>query len=164
MLDRQINLFKVDTNAFLTQEEKDKRKKLVKLKKVREKIYKKVGNREKSIQETVKKLIEQKKYGKHLDKYEEWLIRFTNVIKDEEKAWKEFILKSASDAVEYNNTHEEKCIRTLDERYLSYIDQSDGVRKVNLSNVISMFESTLSRSFGIKVDELTYDIFVLEIF
>ena len=37
-LDRQINLFKVDTNAFLTDEEKENRKYLVKLKKVREKI------------------------------------------------------------------------------------------------------------------------------
>ena len=35
MLDRQINLFKVDTNAFLTEEEKDERKYLVKLKKAR---------------------------------------------------------------------------------------------------------------------------------
>ena len=164
MLYRQINLFKVDTNAFLTEEEKETRKYLVKLKKVREKIYKRVGNRESSIQKTVKRLSERKKQGKQLDKYEEWLIHFTDVIKKEEKEWKEFILKSASDVVEYNNTHEEKHIRVLDERYLSYIDKSDGIRKVNLSNVISMFESTLSRSFGIEVDALTYDIFVLEIF
>lgn len=164
MLDRQINLFKVDTNAFLTEEEKKQRKYLVKLKKVREKVYKRVGNREDSIQKTVKKLKEREAKGKVLEKYESWLVYFSEVIKEEEKAWKEFILQSAKEAVEYNNIHEEKHIRELDERYLSYIDKSDGMRKVNLSNVISMFESTLSRSFNIGVDELTYDIFVLEIF
>ena len=70
MLDRQINLFKVDTNAFLTDEEKENRKYLVKLKKVREKIYKRVGNREDTMRETVKKLITRKNNGKELTKYE----------------------------------------------------------------------------------------------
>ena len=164
MLDRQINLFKVDTNAFLTNEEKENRKYLVKLKKVREKIYKKIDNREGSIKETVDKLRVQRAKGIDLKKYEYYLIIFTDKIKEEEAKWKAYILKSAADAVEYNNTHEEKHIRTLDERYLSYIDSADGQRKVNLSNVIAMFESTLSRSFNIGIDELTYDIFVLEIF
>jgi hypothetical protein len=39
-----------------------------------------------------------------------------------------------------------------------------GTKKINVSNIIAMFESTLSRSFGIGVNELTYDIFVLEIY
>lgn len=165
MLDRQINLFKVDTNAFLTNEEKEHRKYLVKLKKVREKVYKRVGNREDSIKDTVKKLIKQEQEGRKLLKYENILIKLTDLIKSEEKTWKEYILTSARDAVKYNNTHEDnKHIRELDERYLSYIDKADGERKVNLSNVIAMFESTLSRSFEIEINELTYDIFVLEIF
>jgi hypothetical protein len=164
MLDRQVNLFKVDTNAFLTNEEKEHRKYLVKLKKVREKVYKKVGNREETMKDTINKLKNNCANGKNLTKYEKYLIHFTNLIKSEEHIWKEYILQSAKDAVEYNNTHNDKHIRELDERYLSYIDQTDGVKKVNLSNVISMFESTLSRSFGISTNELTYDIFVLEIF
>jgi len=164
MLDRQINLFKVDTNAFLTNEEKEHRKYLVKLKKVREKVYKNIDNRENSIKDTVNKLIKQEQEGRKLLKYENILIKLTDLIKSEEKTWKEYILASARDAVEYNNTHKDKNIRELDERYLSFIDKSDGEKKVNLSNVIAMFESTLSRSFGIKVNELTYDIFVLEIF
>lgn len=164
MLDRQINLFKVDTNAFLTNEEKEHRKYLVKLKKVREKIYKRVGNREDTMKETIDKLKKQKAEGKELAKYEEYLIYFTELIKSEEHIWKEYILQSAKDAVEYNKTHDDKHIRTLDERYLSYIDMTDGEKKINLSNVIAMFESTLSRSFDIKINELTYDIFVLEIF
>ena len=68
MLDRQINLFKVDTNAFLTDEEKQYRKYLVKLKKVREKVYKKIGNRESSIKETVNKLRDQYFKGKELSR------------------------------------------------------------------------------------------------
>lgn len=162
-LDRQINLFKVDTNAFLTDEEKKHRKRLVKLKKVREKIYKRVGNRQSSIEKTVKVLKQREEDGKKLAKYDEWLIKFTEIIKEEEKAWKTYILESAANAVEYNNTHDEKHIRTLDERYLSYTD-SEGNKRKNVSNMISMFESTLSRSFEIGVNELTYDIFVLEIF
>jgi len=165
MLDRQINLFKVDTNAFLTEEENKNRKRLVKLKKVREKIYKKkIGNRESTIKKTVKKLKEREVVGRSLTKYEKDLIVFTDLISSEEKKWKEYILKSAKDAVEYNNNHEDKHIRVLDERYLSYIDKVTGTKKINVSNIIAMFESTLSRSFGIGVNELTYDIFVLEIY
>ena len=164
MLDRQINLFKVDTNAFLTEYEKEQRVLLVKYKKIRDKIYKSISNRESSMNKTVRKLRIRKSNGKKLEPNEECLIRIVEMIKIEEKKWKTFILQSAKDAVEYNNTHEEKHIRELDERYLSYVDRDDGQRKVNLSNVIAMFESSLSRSFEIDINELTYDIFVLEIF
>ena len=153
-LDRQINLFKVDTNAFLTDEEKEHRKYLVKLKKVREKIRKRLPkyNKKKNVQ------------GESTTKYEDWFLVFEEKISEEEKIWKEYILQSAKDSVNYNNTHTDKHIRTLDERYLSYVDRNTGERRINLSNVISMFESTLSRSFEIATNELTYDIFVLEIF
>ena len=163
-LDKQINLFKVDTNAFLFDEEKEHRKYLVKLKKVREKIYKRVKNHESTINKTVKLLKKKQKEGKQLEKYENFLILFTKIINNEEKKWKAYIIDSAKKNVEYNNTNENKNIRQLDERYLSYIDVVDGTKKVNLSNVISMFESTLSRSFNIKTNELTYDIFVVEIY
>lgn len=164
-LDRQINLFKVDTNAFLTDEEKENRKYLVKLKKVREKIRKRLPKYKKKENEKEKNIIKAKiEQGENITKYEEWFVRFEDKISEEEKVWKEYILKSAKDAVEYNNTHSEKHIRILDERYLSYIDKNTGEKRINLSNVISMFESTLSRSFEIATNELTYDIFVLEIF
>lgn len=165
MLDRQINLFKVDTNAFLTKEENEHRKYLVKLKRIREKIYKKIDNREDTMMETISKLKKYQIDGKVLKKYETYLLVFSDLIKSEEKIWKKYILESAKNAVDYNNTHpDDKHIRILDERYLSYIDSIDGKRKVNLSNVIAMFESTLSRSFNIDINELTYDIFVLEIY
>ena len=165
MLDRQINLFKVDTNAFLFPEENEKRRYLIKLKKVRESFYKtRIDNRESDINQTVKKLIQRQEAGNSLKKYEEALIRFTEVIKKEEVKWKNFILNSAAENVKYNDTHKRKRIRELNENYLSYIDRYDGYKKVNLTNVVSMFESTLSRSFNIQRDELTYDIFIVEIY
>lgn len=165
MLDRQINLFKVDTNAFLFPEENEQRKYLIKLKKVRESFYKtRIDNRESDINQTVKKLEARRNNGDDLKKYEEALIRFTDVIKKEEVKWKNFILNSAAENVKYNDTHKRKKIRNLNESYLSYIDRYDGFKKVNLTNVVSMFESTLSRSFNIQRDELTYDIFIVEIY
>lgn len=165
MLDRQINLFKVDTNAFLFPEENEQRRYLIKLKKVRESFYKtRIDNRESDINQTVKRLIQRQEDGYKLKKYEEALIRFTEVIKREEIKWKNFILNSASENVKYNDTHKRKKIRQLNENYLSYIDRQDGYKKVNLTNVVSMFESTLSRSLEIQKDELTYDIFIVEIY
>lgn len=164
-LDRQINLFKVDTNAFLTEEEKENRKYLVKLKKVRELTRKKLPKYKKQENEKEKDIINKKVVnGESIAKYEKYFLILEDKIAEEEKIWKNYILTSAKNAVEYNNTHDEKHIRTLDERYLSYIDKKTGEKRVNLSNVISMFESTLSRSFNIATNELTYDIFVLEIF
>lgn len=161
-LDRQINLFKVDTSAFLTKAEKDKKTYLVKLKKIQEKIYKHVSNRKKTLEETIKELNTKNFYT--LQQPERCLINIHEIIKEEEKTWKKFILKSASESVIYNDTHQDKHIRELDKRYLFYTDIVTGEEKINVSNIISMFESTLSRSFNIKKDELTYDIFILEIF
>lgn len=165
-LDRQINLFKVDTNAFLNKKELNKRRSLVKMKKERDIIYKEVDKslKKDNINKTVSNLKELEKKGRELTKYEKYLILKTDKIKEKEKECKKFILKKARNLVEYNDTHKVKNIRKLDERYLSYRDVNTGEKRVNTSNVISMFESTLSRSFGIETNELTYDIFVLEIF
>lgn len=158
-LDKQINLFKVDTSAFLTDEEKSHRTYLVRLKKIREKVAKRAFKR------MPENPVQSLKLKKILSKYEQYYLYFDAEIKKEEKTWKEYLTKSAQEAVEYNKTHPaDKRIRVLDERYLSYTDLLDGQKKVNLSNVIAMFESTLSRSFGIDTNELTYDIFILEIF
>jgi len=186
-LDKQINLFKVDTNAFLNKKELNKRKPLVKMKKEREVIYKNIskGVKKDSIEKTVRYLRSidindennkiDKKTGKEksqdeLNKLrelscdEELLILKTDKIREKEKECKEFILNKANTLVKHNDAHKIKNIRTLDERYISYSDVNTGERRVNLSNVISMFESTLSRSFEIQTNELTYDIFVIEIY
>ena len=164
MLDRQISLFKVDTSAFLTKEEKDERERLIRLKKIHKKIYDTKLHYKESIAKTVSKLKREKKDGCILSKYEEYFLWFDKEIKSEEERWKKYISDNSKNILEYNKTHKDKIIRCLDERYLSYVDKEDGDRKINLSNVIAMFESTLSRSFDIKTNELTYDIFVLEIF
>lgn len=161
-LDKQINLFKIDTNAFLTDEEKEHRTYLIRLKRIQKKIEKRAFK--KKPKEPEKVLLEKKRAGTQLTKYEYYYLLFARLIRKEEKVWKEFIINSAKESVEYNKTHTVKKIRELDERYLSYIDATDNTRKVNLSNVIAMFDSSLSRSFKIKIDELTYDIFILEIF
>jgi hypothetical protein len=164
MLDRQISLFKVDTSAFLTKEEKNERKRLIRLKKIHKKIYDTKLHYKESITKTVSKLKREKKDGCILSKYEEYFLWFDKEIKSEEERWKKYISDNSKNILEYNKTHKDKIIRCLDERYLSYVDQEDGDRKINISNVIAMFESTLSRSFDIKTNELTYGIFVLEIF
>lgn len=165
-LDRQINLFKVDTNAFLNKKELNKRKSLVKMKKERDELYKLVPKelKKSSIGKTIENLKKLEDNGRELSFYEEVLIDKQKRVKSKEKECKNYILTKAKNLVAYNDCHLKKNIRTLDERYLSYRDLETGEKRVNLSNVISMFESTLSRSFGIGTDELTYDIFVLEIY
>ena len=164
MLDRQISLFKVDTSAFLTKEEKDERKRLIKLKRILKKIHETKLHASDTIPKTVASLKKKRRDGNALERYEEYFIWFDREVKHEEERWKKFITDNSQRIIEHNKTHTDKIIRTLDERYLSYIDANDGERKINISNVIAMFESTLSRSFDIKTNELTYDIFVLEIF
>lgn len=169
-LDKQINLFKVDTNAFLTEEEKDFRKRLVKAKKIRERMKKHLPKYSKNLKDkfdTEKKIIQSKeKNNEILTKYEQWYLYIEHIISEEEKKCKDFIKKNSVEISRYNIYHpfSDKKIRTLDERYLSYKDITTGEKRPNLSNVISMFESTLSRSFGIKTNELTYDIFILQIY
>lgn len=163
-LDRQINLFKVDTSAFLSEEEKEHRAPLVALKKQRDELKKKLPKYKKAANEKEKDIIKAKIEQGIANDEEKTFLQIENSVAEAEKEWKEYILQSAKDAVEYNNTHEDKHIRQLDERYLSYKDINTGEKRINVSNVIAMFESTLSRSFGIATDELTYDIFVLEIF
>lgn len=165
-LDKQINLFKVDTNAFLNKNELNKRKSLVKMKKERDSLYKKIekGRKKESVDSTANYLEELRKNGGQLTNDERYFLLKNTSVKEKEKECKEFILKNATSLVEYNRTRKIKNIRKLDERYLSYRDINTGEKRVNVSNVISMFESTLSRSFGIKTNELTYDIFVLEIY
>ena len=145
MLDLQINLFIVDTNAFLSDEEK----------KVREKYL--------DLEKQKRELKEQLKTNEDV-KLKQQILDLSDEIKKERKIAKQKLLDLAAKAVKYNDTHKKKRIRQLDERYLWYTDKNTGERKINLQNGISMFESTLTRSFGIKQDEITYDIFILEIY
>ena len=153
-LDKQINLFKVDTDAFLSYREYQDKISLKELQKYQYML--------------LRKLKELKKSKDICDKYdyeniEKKLSKLQKEIKLYKKIYKSCILEDALKAVEYNNTHENKIIRKLNNDYLSYID-NNGIEKINLKNIVSMFESTLSRSLGIKTNELTYDIFIVEIY
>ena len=143
-LDRQISLFKVDTNAFLTSNEK--------------KVYT-IFQRYLS---NIKRRYKDEK-GKTIKKDNPRYSEYNEKINNAKNKYKEFILRSASEHVEKNSKSNIKDIRNIDNSYLAYKDKK-GEEHVNLRNVVSMFESTLSRSFNIKVDSLTYDIFIVEIY
>lgn len=141
MLDRQVSLYRVDTNAFLNSAEKKEKESL-------DVLYKEKN-----------RLESEKPEG-----YKEKVAEIEAEIKSARKIWKAFLLKSAKECVAYNETHEEKHIRELDEKYLYYKDTITGEPRRNLMNVVSMFESALSRGFGCKVGEITLDIFILEVY
>lgn len=142
-LDKQISLFKVDTNVFLTLDEK--------------KVYQEFLAKTKQLKEQYS--TDNKLPKKNTKEY----VEYHKELNSAKKEYKEYILSSAAKHVEYNSKSAEKDIRSLDIDYLTYKDKN-GQTRVNLNNVVSMFESTLSRSFGIQTNELTYDIFIVEIY
>lgn len=153
-LDKQINLFKVDTNAFLSDIE------------IQDGIYlKELKNYCSNLRTCEKKLKSSKDEN---DKYD--LINLKEKIKslEEEIKWakklyKSVLLDDAEKAVESNKRRNVKKIRILDESYIYYTDR-EGNKNYNTNNIVSMFESSLSRSFDILTNELTTDIFIVEIY
>lgn len=146
-LDKQISLFKVDTNAFLILQEQERYETFLKALKKITKHFTKIEGK--------------KKIDKKSSCYHEYKICM-NAAKS---YFKEYLLQSAKDHEARNAMLpiQERDIRKLNPRYLHYVDK-DGNDRVNLNNVVSMFESTLSRSFGIEIDSLTYNIFIVEIY
>ena len=80
-----------------------------------------------------------------LSKWKSYKTRYINSLKEE-------LLTLLSKSVEYNSMAENKCIRTL--RDDAIIDK----------NVISVFESSLTRTLGIHTNELSTDIFVVKVY
>lgn len=147
MLDRQINLFLLETRSFFTEEEKkatEPKSKLVKKKKELEKQLKTAQ---------AENITNLKSEISNLNK------RIKELHKEEKKELKRLALEN----IEYNNTHKNKRIRTIDENYLWYTKE-DGKRDKNLDHIISVFESTLTRSFELPIGQLTYDMFIVEIY
>lgn len=157
-LDKQINLFKIDTNAFLHPEEQEQYALIMEYEK---KWKEERGRRAKTSLDVLKS---KRTKGLPLTpdelRDEEHYITLNNL----KSSWKEFILESAKKHVEENLINEKKNIRKLDELSINYIDSVTGELKPNKKKIVGMFESTLSRSFGVKTNELTYDIFILEIY
>ena len=77
---------------------------------------------------------------------EEWAEATEEQKQKKIKKLNERINEEAAKAVKYNDEHEIKRVRHVNEKYLNY------------KNKISIFESTLTRSFGIKKNEETLDI------
>ena len=154
-LDRQINLFKVDTNAFLKNEEKE--------------IIKNVNDRLKPLKEELEPLIKEKEeYEKEkvkleklisdMDKDDINIIDFSNRLEEVESElrldnsliryikkdinWfnnykKDMLSLMFMRQVTLNKMRDNKVIRELDESYLSYFDESTQTRRPNLNNIIS---------------------------
>ena len=143
-LDRQISLFKVDTNAFLTKEEQNHYNTFIQSLKDLKESY------------TTEDRVSIKKTDERYNEYR-------TQVNELKKNYKEYILASAKKHEEDNRNNECKDIRSLNKSYLVYTDK-EGKTHTNLRNVVSMFESTLSRSFNIEINNLTLDIFIVEIY
>ena len=150
MLDKQINLFKVDTNAFLFDSE-------YKVKSFYDAVIK-------EYKQELDELNEKYKDDKENVVYKECSKKIKKLISKNKKEYKDFILGSAKKNVDRNyDEKQEKQIRTLNRNRLYYTDK-DNHEQIAVNNIISMFESALTRSFDIKTNELTYDIFIVEIY
>ena len=150
MLDKQINLFKVDTNAFLFESEYNKKK-----------WY---DNRITSQKDNLDNLSEMYKNDNKNELYLEIVKNIKKSISDNKKKYKKYILNCAKENVKRNyGKKENKKIRELNKNRLFYIDKYNK-ENVCINNIVSMFESTLTRSFGINTNDLTYDIFIIEVY
>ncbi len=167
MLDKQINLFGISTTAFLNEKEKeinkvliDKKKELIKLKQTindlekMAKKYKGQTDNEFTKVADILELIEKEKIDYGL---------LEDDIKQTKKNVKKLLKEEFAEQLKYNQNNDNKIIRELDLSYVEYTDKF-GEKKPNLTNIISMFSSELSRSFGIKTNELTEKIIIIDMY
>lgn len=162
MLDKQINLFSVNTNAFLSDKEIEIKSDLVAKKKDYAKKEKELIAKEKRIKKEKLKDDELKETLEDVKSLKEELGKLRGLIKELEPIVSEKLKNELLNAVEKNKRRKNKKIRKLDERYVRYCTE-DGEIKDNLNNIVSMFESDLTRSFGIETNELTKKVIVVEI-
>ena len=108
-LDKQINLFRVDTNAFLNREEKQRYKQIYEIKAYEKDLL--------TLKERLSKEAEEnndstKSYDcALLDNKILEMSDYASVLK---KIYKPWLLQESLECVEYNNTHKDKRIRQLD--------------------------------------------------
>ncbi|MDD4805031.1 MAG: hypothetical protein PHN69_07890 [Candidatus Pacebacteria bacterium] len=142
-LNKQIHVYSVDTGAFYTNNEKRLHWRLCNLKRLKSNI-KDYLNEEKSCHI---------KFPYSKDESGDLITRLNKNI----KATKNVLLHKLSRAVEYNDYHSNKRDNKLHIRVLDETCMKD-------TNVISLFESSLTRMLGIKTNELSTDIIVIRIF
>ena len=134
-LTKLVHLYSVDTSSFYFPDEEEIHKRLLKLYSLRKKIV--------SWQEK----IENNKKIKHPIDY----------TKDELNLWKK----------EINNLikqEKEKLTEILDSRLQDKDPRELNQESLKDRNIISLFESSLTRALGIKTDELTLSIIVISVF
>lgn len=159
MLDKQINLFKIDTSAFMWPDEQEYKDyydlAISEFKEATKEAYDRIREKNKVLPK-----------HQHLtlgdDELYKTYKRGKNKVKD---SVTKSINKLSLKHVEENKRANVKKIRQLNRDVLYYIDKKNGNKEeIRVKKVISSFESTLTRSFGIQKDELTTDIFIMEVF
>ena len=134
-LNKQVYCYSIDTSAFYEQEELYYHKRLLKLYSIRAN-YKK----------------QKKKNGKRIKKAPEYTWR------NESLAWKKSAINRAIAA------EKSKLSALLDERVKDPAPRQLNPEVLKPKNVISLFESSTTRSLGLKTDELTDTIMVLNVY
>lgn len=134
-LNKLIHLFSIDTSSFYFPEEEEIHKKLLKLYSLRKKIT-----------IWIEKLEENKKVNQPIEytreKLNAWKKETNNLIKQEK----------------------EKLTEILDSHLQDTEPRQLNPNALNDRNVISLFESSLTRALGIKTNELTKSIMVVSVF
>jgi len=136
MLNKQIHIYSVDTGAFYTKKEKRLHWKLYTLKKEKNNLISKFNKIKNKDELIYEKFIEIKKYKNKL-------------IKEN----KNKLLKKLSDSVDYNHiSNKNKKIRKLSNEHI--VD----------NNIISVFDSSLTRMLKISENQLSTDIMVVKVY
>ena len=173
-LDKQIHIFSVDTSAFYHPEEKRIAKRLSRLRKIRTDFREKYPN---DFYKELGKIVTDKTDFNRIKRASYTAIKDSQIIllNDYSAIWhdivqikkriklhkklnkkitetKEKLINAFAQAVEYNKTHEEKRIRELNPAMLKNW------------NIISVFESSLTRVIGAKTDEVSDDIMIIRIY
>lgn len=168
MLDTQINMYSIDTGTFYSNHEKYLHDMNCKYRRERNFINNKLPPIEKKLQEFGYNTNEFGilKRGQY-DKLENGIIQGSDQILEEYLFWNNLIVHKRNKAHESKN----ELLRLLSNK-MKANELSNGkdhirtIREDELhdNNVISVFESSLSRTIGIHQDELTEDLMVVQVY
>lgn len=147
-LSKQIHIYSIDTSAFYTRKERKLHILLYKFRKERDELVNKINNIEKDLKDLEESNGE---YGCLLNKKTFYLEKKTykiNLITET----KNHLLDILKDRVEKNNNISTKFIRQVDKRYLRD------------KNVVSVFDSFLTRMLELQENTLTTDMIIIKVY
>lgn len=173
-LDKQVHIYSVDTSAFYHPEEKIISKRLSSLRKTKAGFKEKYGvdfySELKSIVEdtndlqTIKKTSYKDLRCNNVVLFNDYSERWSEIVFTKKKLdiykrlnnkitnTKKKLIKAFSEAVEHNNTNQDKRIRELNPRVLGQW------------SIVSVFESTLTRTIGAELDEINEDMIIIRVY